>query len=98
MPARGTGSRQAARNSASAACVVQSMEDLIEDLIVCGFFQLALAVGDLLLEFVRDLRDVIRECSWPNAHAARARVARLRRWNERVQRSLGGPKDICFRI
>ena len=80
------GPRVSAGNGTAAACVIQGMEELIVD----GFFWLAFSVGEFLLEFARDLWEVTRECSWPNARAERERLVRLRSWNERVQRSLEG--------
>jgi hypothetical protein len=67
------------------------------DFVVDGFFCFALAIGKLLIELVCDLRDVVRECSWPDAHADEERLARLRRWDERVQRSLQMPTPMRFR-
>ncbi|MFY9726600.1 MAG: hypothetical protein WB579_01935 [Bryobacteraceae bacterium] len=93
MPRRIESSRPLS-NVAAAICVIQGVDDAILD----GFLWFVLAIGEHLIELVRDLLEIVRECSWPDARADKERLARLRSWNERLKRSLDGQAAVRSRV
>jgi hypothetical protein len=61
------------------------------DPVVDGFLGLALEVGKLLIECALDVVAIVAESIGSDSSHDTERLARLRRWNERVQRSLKAP-------
>jgi hypothetical protein len=67
------------------------MDDLIEELIIGGLYQFVRFAFQLQYEVGHDLVGIVLESRGPTAPGNEERLARLRRWNERVERSLPSP-------
>jgi hypothetical protein len=61
------------------------VEDLIEELIVAGFYLFARATAQLVYEFGSEVVGIVSESCCAKAPADAERLLRLRRWNERIR-------------